>query len=132
MVVLRENRSEFRLVNGNAETIFRIQVDHCLEFPGTHCDWLLLFEKAIPDFYIELKGSDVEHAFEQLRNSIDHIEHDFMGVPGRRRQKRCYVVATKVPLAASNIQKVQKEFSRNYQATLIVKKTPLEEDLNAV
>lgn len=69
---------------------------------------------------MELKGSDVIHAIDQLRTTILTIgEHD--------DKRHCYVVCTKVaPRITSLIQKAKMEFKRRFNAELEVKSTPLE------
>ena len=72
------------------------------------------------EHYVELKGSDVPHAIDQLRQTIIKLgEYD--------DKRRSYVVCTKVaPKISTLIQRAKAEFRKKYNSDLQIKETPLE------
>ena len=67
------------------------------------------------EVYIELKGSDVKHAVEQLATTIQKLTDD-MSV-----SKLCFVASTRCPITSTQIQKFKKEFMQKYKANLTIK-----------
>ena len=115
-----ERRSVIRFHNPNRLLYKRVQVDGCALTNGQRCDNLLCSADEHEERYVELKGSDVPHAIEQLRATICKIgEYE--------RNRHCYVVCTKVaPQITTQIQKAKVEFQRVFRSELQVKVTPLD------
>ncbi|MEM8720817.1 MAG: hypothetical protein AAGE84_16230 [Cyanobacteria bacterium P01_G01_bin.39] len=114
------NRSKFRLENSKKLKISIIQVDDCVIKQGLRCDYLVV----VPDknksskgqeIYIELKGSDVKHAVEQLSTTIQKLTKDMSA------SKLCFVASTKCPINSTQIQNIKKRFKKKYQARLTIK-----------
>jgi hypothetical protein len=72
--------------------------------------------------YVELKGTDIDHAITQLKNTILHIQknNDFNVV----QKIFCYIVTTRSPLSSQQIQNAAKSLKKSHNATLRVKNTP--------
>ena len=67
-IVCRDKKSqvEYRAENKSGQRVSQYQVDGQIITEGIRCDFLLCNEDGKDAYYIELKGSDVLHAKEQL------------------------------------------------------------------
>ena len=115
----KNNRSKFRLkIIGNA-SVQVITVDGCAIKEGVRCDYLLIPLKGkklpIKELYIELKGTDIKHAVEQIARSIELL------TTGREVEKLCFVAVNRSPLTSPEIQKLKKRLKRKHNAKLTVK-----------
>jgi hypothetical protein len=121
-IVVSENRSKFTFDNINGDKVKKIQIDGCKSFviQGRKCDWLLVINDI--QIYVELKGTDIDHAITQLKNTILHIQknNDFNVV----QKIFCYIVTTRSPLSSQQIQNAAKSLKKSHNATLRVKNTP--------
>ncbi|TAF10518.1 MAG: hypothetical protein EAZ77_03050 [Nostocales cyanobacterium] len=127
--ILIEEKKSSKIIFGNENLIEveKIQVDGCLDIQGVKCDWLLIIGEPYIEIYIELKGSDVEHAFTQIENTIKLVSQDYKNV-----RKYCYIITTRCPLTSTQIQVKKKSFKRKYNAVLEVKKTGCNENINTL
>lgn len=111
-IVVKENRSSFVVINPQRKNIRRIQVDGCLNINGPRCDFLIIDPSNLEHF-VELKGSDINHAIIQLESTIKQISVN---------SPRCsYVVSTRSPLASPRIQQLQIKFKRTLNSSLVIK-----------
>ncbi|MBC6437623.1 MAG: hypothetical protein GDA52_05680 [Rhodobacteraceae bacterium] len=79
-IVFAENRQKATFLNPNGREVKRVKVDGCAITSGLRCDGML----SDPDrcnWYIELKGKGIEHAFKQIRNSILQLNQKFGNLP---------------------------------------------------
>ena len=116
----RNNRSKFRLKNSKKLDVRVIQVDDCVIKQGIRCDYLVI----IPDnkkssdgseIYIELKGSDVKHAVEQLATTIKKLTDNMSA------SKLCFIASTRCPINSTQIQNIKNKFKQRYKAKLTIK-----------
>jgi hypothetical protein len=54
--------------------VHRYKIDHCCEFDGKICDYLLLCCSEKIAFFIELKGCDLEKGIIQLDNTYEKVK----------------------------------------------------------
>lgn len=127
ILIKDKKSSEITFSNEDCIEITKVKVDDCLEIEGVKCDWLLIISQPYVEVYIELKGSDVDHAFKQIENTIKFLSKDYKNVI-----KYCYVITTRCPLTSAQIQNKQKTFKKHYNAVLRVKKTGYGENINAL
>ncbi|MDJ0647704.1 MAG: hypothetical protein QNJ60_03270 [Xenococcaceae cyanobacterium MO_188.B19] len=116
----KNNRSKFRLDNQKKLQIRVIQVDDCVIKQGMRCDYLVITPSTnqFPDgqeIYIELKGSDVRHAVEQIAISMQKLT-DNMSL-----SKLCFIASTRCLINSTEIQNIKKKFKQKYKAKLIIK-----------
>lgn len=114
------NRSKFRLENPQKLRIKVIQVDDCVIKHGVRCDYLVIApsnDKSSneQEIYIELKGSDVKHAVEQLATTIQKLTDN---IPTSRL---CFIASTRCPINSTEIQNIKKKFKKRYKAKLTIK-----------
>jgi hypothetical protein len=116
-LVLKEKRSELRLQNEAGKDIKVIHIDGCeiTENTVSRCDYVILYDNLC--IYLELKGSEISHAFEQLANTI-RLKNI------KDRKKIAVVVSFRCPLATAEINKAQQLFRKVYNANLLVKGSP--------
>jgi len=126
MIVFRENKSEFRIENKAQRQVEKHQVDGCLISNGIKCDWLLIDSETRKEAYIELKGSDVEHAINQIVASAKSLSK----TPADK--KLGYVICTKSPLNSTEIQRHTKALLQHHKIMLRVRKTVHTESIDAM
>jgi hypothetical protein len=115
-IVLRENQSKISFENPQQLEICLLAVDDCAITEGIRCDYALKGEAIEAEFYVELKGRDVKHAFEQLEATIQQISED-----PQQTVKCCFITSTRCPLSGPEIQTMQKRMKQMYNARLIIK-----------
>jgi hypothetical protein len=86
-------KCEYRLINNSAKRVCKVTVDGCYVTEDKRCDFLLIDCDSKAAFFIELKGSDVLKAVEQIDETINRFWHQMNGfiINGR-------IVSTKVPV----------------------------------
>ena len=70
------------------------------------------------EIYVELKGSDVKHAVEQIATSIKQLTDNMQLL------KLCFIAfiaSTRCPINSTEVQNIKKKFKKQYQAKLIIK-----------
>jgi len=116
-----EHKRKIIFNNKNRERVKKIIVDNCQITSGVRCDYLVKHYKN--EYFVELKGEDIKHAFEQLIRSISILgSNDF-------QLRKCFVISSRSPLASPQIQNIRLKFNREYKSDLIVKNKSFEEDL---
>lgn len=111
----RNNRSKFRLHNPKRSSIKIVQVDDCVIKEGMRCDYLIILSNN-QEIYIELKGSNVKHAVEQISRSIDLLTCNCNSIV-----KLCFISSTRCPINSAEIQNLKKKIRRKYNAKLTIK-----------
>jgi hypothetical protein len=101
------------LLNPQERRVEQIQVDGCAITEGLRCDWLVILNDAIAqeEIYVELKGSGVHHAIEQLRTTVTQLSADCHNL-----RKRCLVVFTRNPMSGTDIQNQKVKFRKEFGA----------------
>ncbi|NEQ56096.1 MAG: hypothetical protein F6K53_01225 [Moorea sp. SIO4A1] len=129
-IVFKENKSKLTFENSNRDKILKIKVDGCAirDNKTLRCDYALVCSNGV-EIYVELKGSKIAHAFEQIESTINLLSDN-----PQKIDKRCFVVFTRfgLPKGRTNIQIIKSKFNKKYNATLIVDKTPYTYDLSQV
>jgi len=77
------------------------------------------------EIYVELKGSDIVHAVEQLESTIRLLSDN-----PQKIKKLCFVVSTRVPRQTTSIQQLQSQFKKKFNASFRVKNIQDEYDLS--
>lgn len=97
------------LKNPNRAVIGKITVDGCIASiaRSPKCDFAFV-KGSKRVWYIELKGSDYDHAITQLKSTLEifKINHAAM------TRKECVLVGTRVPAAGTETQVIKKEFKK--------------------
>lgn len=115
IIVLKENRSRLVINNSRKEKIRRVVVDGCVITEGQRCDFLIIDSNNV-EYFIELKGCDVEHAIKQLETTINKL-----GAKIKSVKRQSIVVSSRCPLLTPKIQKLKLYFRKNLMSELIIK-----------
>ena len=113
----KEQRSELVLKNIDEVESTKVHVDGCEVTDGLRCDYLHLAKEL--EFYIELKGQDLEHAKKQLERTMN-----LLGAKSKQQKRVCYIICTRSPLASTQIQEWDREFRKKFNSKLVVKTSP--------
>lgn len=96
-IVLKEKKSKITLLNPSKKLYHEVKVDGDLyaitETLEKKCDYLELGKETCDAFFIELKGVDIDTAYEQLLASANNIN------VGNINKKVAIVVSTHIPKA---------------------------------
>lgn len=96
------------------------QIDGCLiTNQDIRCDFEVFAEKKLSSF-VELKGSDIEHAIDQIKNSIRLIGFS------EENNRVCFIICNRCPMSSTQIQLFKKFFLKHYQSKLEVKESGFE------
>ena len=85
-IVFRENKARICFLNSNRKPYDRITVDGCVIREGNKCDFLLASCEYSDQYFVELKGENLEHAVVQLESTFTkmldgwRVEESFCGV----------------------------------------------------
>jgi glycerophosphoryl diester phosphodiesterase len=116
--VFEENRSKLVLNNINQIDSTKVKVDGCeINDTGIRCDFLHLIKDF--EFYIELKGQDIEHAIAQIERTMKLLSADLKTI-----KKRSYIICTRSPLNSTAVQNHAFKFRKNYNSQLIIRSSP--------
>ena len=123
-IVFEQNRRRVCFYNPNRQICKCVQVDGCAITEGIRCDNMLTSHDERCEYFVELKGTDVKHAIEQLRVSIQTLG-EFTD------DRSAYVVSTNVaPALTTTIQRAKRDFRTKLQAELIKKEKQADIRLN--
>lgn len=117
LVVFQENRSKLTIENIDEVEGSKIIVDGCEITEGLRCDFMYLIKDI--EFFIEVKGQDLEHAISQLKTTITKLSQN-----PKKTKKKSFIICTRSPLSSASIQNLQVKFRKNYNSELIIKSTP--------
>lgn len=116
-ITRKENQSQIIIENPNQFKVCVVQVDGCAIQAGLRCDYLVIPDqqdiKKVIEIYIELKGSKISHAIEQLEATIKKLSDDPV-----KQEKVCIIISTRCPLTTPEIQNFKKDFKNKYNAKL--------------
>lgn len=106
LIVLKEKKSKITLLNPDKKLYHEVKVDGELyavtETPERKCDYLEIGKETLDAFYIELKGIDVDSAYEQLLATVQNVKVENV------TRKVAIAVTSHIPKANVKFQKMQK------------------------
>lgn len=109
-IVLKEKKSKITLLNPKKKLYHEVKVDGDLyavtETTERKCDYLEIGKETNDAFYVELKGIDVDSAYNQLLSTIQNVN------VGIVRKKTAIVVTTQIPKTNQKFQKCLKLFKK--------------------
>lgn len=118
-IKFEENKRKIIFMNPQRLPYERVDVDGCTINDGVRCDKLLLSADEREERYVELKGTDVMHAIDQLEETIKRL--------GEYTDNRhAYVISTNVaPAIDTKRQAKIKYFKERYCAELKIQEKQL-------
>lgn len=118
LFVYQEMRSKLILENVDNIESTSIKIDGCeINDDSIRCDFMHL-AKGI-EFYIELKGQDLEHALDQIKATILRMSSNI-----KKGNKISYIICTRSPMSSSEIQNHKLEFRKKFNSRLEIKSSP--------
>jgi hypothetical protein len=114
---VKENRSEFVFLNPNRNCVHRVKVDGCyIKGHQPRCDYIIHSENSDNEeevLYIELKGRNLERAYTQLKETIQHCAHKH-----QNSTKLAWIVASRCPKSSPATQRARLKFRKETGVTL--------------
>ena len=114
-----ENHMRFEIKS--QENFIRLKIDSCLitSTQVEKCDFG--FSRTVnSDFYfVELKGSEIEKAYNQIVSTVQYFDRNLLRIPKHHRFG--FIVSSKVPKAGININNLKQDFAKKYGKVLEVK-----------
>ena len=110
---VRENKSSLYIYNNRRVPISLVTVDGCAIHEGCRCDYLIKIDGK--EHYIELKGKDIEHAFDQLISSIRRLSEV------QKTSIYCYIITTRSPKETTSTQRKKKELKNHCDNSPVIK-----------
>lgn len=102
-VVVKENKKEFIVHNNQEKLIAVYHVDGCLIKTTKCCDYLVLILEDRLAHFVELKGTDIEKAVDQLNASLDQLQSSLKG-----NNIHAWIISSRVKTPAIKSSKVIK------------------------
>ncbi len=115
---LRENKKNFLITNPNGKYFEIIRIDGCLiDASSKKCDWLVCIQDSSRQHavFIELKGTDIEYACEQL---IATINSPAVKTITKHYEIFCVIVCSRVPKGGPKTQALKKAFYKKTKTLL--------------
>ncbi|KJR43136.1 hypothetical protein MCHI_000945 [Candidatus Magnetoovum chiemensis] len=119
IVSVEENGKTFTIENPKSRKVGKVTVDGCLIVIGKRCDYLFEIDNPITEvMYVELKGSDIEHAYEQLCATIGDCKQKHGSI-----EKSCYIIPSKVRKARglASVESLQKKMLKEHGIKLVIR-----------
>ncbi|WP_159916643.1 hypothetical protein [Flavobacterium urumqiense] len=111
-------RSKLTLENVDSIKSTSVRVDGCeINDNSIRCDFMLIAKEI--EFYIELKGQDLEHALEQIKSTINRLSLNI-----KKGNKISYIICTRSPMSSSEIQNHKLDFRKKFNSKLEIKSSP--------
>jgi hypothetical protein len=112
--IASENGKSFNLKNESGKEICRITIDNCLFKDAQHvkCDYAFLSCPPKQAYYVELKGTDVPHAFNQITKTIELTQQLFW----LSKSEIIGVIVARgiMPRALTTVSRNKEEFRRKW------------------
>ncbi len=126
-VKFEEKGKQVIFVNPARDPFFKTRVDGCLKDCSPACDWVAT-KPSRGDVLVELKGSDVSHALEQLLSTA----HYWTTKGYRAGELAALVVCSQYPRISTGIQQARLTFRRQFKAPLHVVSRNREFDIESL
>lgn len=117
--VASENGKRFEIVKN--EDFTRIRIDNCLitSQQVQKCDFGFVRHSNNDFYFVELKGKDVNTAFDQIVSTINIFETTIVKIPKEKRFG--FIVSSKNPLSGQQTNNLKQAFAKKYGKILEIK-----------
>jgi len=102
-VSIEEKGKKYEYKNNDGRTLIKCKVDGCMNINNKKCDYLLIDDTCRIAYFIELKGSDINQAIDQIENTICHIENKL-----KNYEIRIRIILSRTNITALESSKVKK------------------------
>lgn len=112
-----ENNRKFCIDNRNEILIGQVTVDGCLLNDDTEkCDFLFELASKSEVYYVELKGSNIQKAYNQLVTTYKICKKAHKSF----NTKRSFIVASRVPRSGPKVQELKIKMMKSFSMQLSV------------
>jgi len=125
VISMKEGKVRYIAHNPHRKHLSHFRVDGCLIREGRKCDEMIVDANDDVCYLIELKGTDLKSAIEQINASLDHFSIKF----GNIKFKGRIVVTRNSPAIRDNKEKKLRDRLAKFRGDLIVKNNELEETI---
>lgn len=117
--VASENGKRFEI--NSTEDFIRIRIDDCLitSKQFQKCDFGFVRHSNDEFYFVELKGKDVNTAFDQIISTINIFENTIIKIPKEKRYG--FIVSSKNPLSGQQTNILKQTFAKKYGKILEIK-----------
>lgn len=115
-----ENASVMYVINSKRKSYYDIQIDGCDITAGCKCDKGVYLVETKVGLLVELKGSDVAHAVEQLSESHGKYKNKISTLGAT---VQCFVISSNNPLSSTASQNLKIKFKKNHGVPLRIERT---------
>lgn len=118
-----ENGKRFEIVSN--EDFIKIKIDKGLIAAQTEgkCDYGFYRINTGDFYFVELKGKDIETAFNQINNTIRIFGLQIVNIP--QHQRYGFIVSSKVPKSGVDINIIKQRFARDFGKVLKIQNREL-------
>lgn len=117
LIPVEESGRKFTIQNPQKALVIEVKVDGCLiNDHRERCDYLFeIGQKCHCVVYLELKGADIEKAYNQLIATIGYTKEKY-----KDSRKICHIVASRVPKSGPKVQNLKVSMAKKYKVLLKV------------
>ena len=123
LISLKERRSKILFKNDAQRKVRKITIDGCYIKNETCCDYLLINEEQT-EHYVELKGSDLSRALEQIQATVQRVSE----CP-KTKSKKAFIVTTRQPKITAKIANLRVSLRRDFRIDLFAGNSPMEAEI---
>lgn len=117
--VASENGKRFEIVS--TENFTKIRIDNCLITSQVveKCDFGFVRHASQEFYFVELKGKEIQKAYNQIVETIKYFNNNFIEIPTRMRFG--FVVSSSVPKAGIGTNVLKQDFAKKFGKQLEIK-----------
>ena len=117
--VAKENGKRFEIISNDDFT--KIRIDGCLisTQETEKCDFGFIRHSNNEFYFVELKGKEIQKAFDQIANTINHFQKHFISIP--KDKKFGFIVSSSVPKAGIGANTLKQTFAKKFGKILEIK-----------
>lgn len=105
-IIFKENGRKFTGYNPELKEIIKVKIDGCMIKDGIKCDGLIVELDKHYGYFIELKGSNLNHAIKQLKATIEYVDNVSNGYISKKFVKKfAFAVLSKYSLPSASAQR---------------------------
>ncbi len=119
-VTVSENGRSANFLNPQKEEILKIRIDGCLVKEGKRCDWIVSKPNCV-DVLVELKGTDVDHAVEQIMATLSFWIPNSYFDKDNTFKLAGLIVCSQYPKIDTKIQRAKLAIAKKYRVPLHVR-----------
>ena len=123
-IPLEENKRKITFINKDQNRIRKVIVDGCVIKDGVRCDFLIINNMGI-EYFVELKGADINHAVKQLECTIIQISKN-----AKKLEKYSFIISSRCPKTSTQIQVLQTKFKRKFNSAFLIRENKFECELS--